>query len=110
MRIYFEDGELVNAILLPQPIDFKLDAGKGFTHVKSRLDAIQLSDMSDVNIYTNSIAALNVEYFNSTGIPELYLRDNRHGSFTRVDALIKERQCFYETEELIKAIWEYLFK
>lgn len=88
MKIYFEDGDLVNSILLPVHIDYKVDASRGVTANIDRLDLLNYSKPEAI-IYTNSIFAFNNMYAwnEELKVPEIYIRAGEHMVFTRIDKL-----------------------
>lgn len=88
MKIYFEDGDLVNSILLPVHIDYKVDASRGVNANIDRLDALNETQPNAV-IYTNSIFAFNNMYAwnEELKVPEIYIRAGEHMVFTRIDKL-----------------------
>lgn len=88
MQIYFEDGDLVNSILLPVHIDYKVDAARGVSSNIERLDLLN-ENQPDAVIYTNSIFAFNNMYAwnEDLKVPEIYIRAGEHIVFTRIDKL-----------------------
>jgi hypothetical protein len=88
MKIYFEDGDLVNSILLPVHIDYKVDAARGVSSNIERLDLLNENQPGAV-IYTNSIFAFNNMYAwnEDLKVPEIYIRAGEHMVFTRIDKL-----------------------
>lgn len=88
MKIYFEDGDLVNSLLLPVPIDYKVDANRGVTANIMRLDLLN-EKQPGATVYTNSIFAFNNMYAwnEELGVPEIYIRAGEHMVFTRIDKL-----------------------
>ena len=87
MKIYFEDGELLNRTDLQITYDVSIDAKYGYSLCESRLDTL-LALPSDIVVYTNSTAALDGKYVwnNEYSVHELFLRD-KNGVFQRVDKL-----------------------
>ena len=88
MKIYFEDGDLVNIILLPVHIDYKVDASRGVNANIDRLDELNVTQPNAV-IYTNSIFAFNNMYAwnEELKVPEIYIRAGEYMVFTRIDKL-----------------------
>lgn len=85
MKIYFEDGLLVNSKRLTIKPDFMIDATIGVSECTNILDNIYFNKKDSI-IYTNSIIAFSNRYaWNSKlGKPEIYIRDNLNGSFTNI--------------------------
>ena len=92
MKIYFEDGKLINANMLPVKNDFMIEASYG---VSSNIDVLdefkqmEAKSGKDLVIYTNSILAFSNEYAwnNDLKVPEVYIRAGEHMVFTRIDKL-----------------------
>ena len=61
MKIYFEDGKLVNIKQLPIAPDYVIDASDGVTACMDMLDRIY-STNRDAVVYTNSIIAFSNRY------------------------------------------------
>ena len=85
MKIYFEDGKLLNFDKLPVIPDYIVEAGHGISNNIKLLDSIYNNDQHDSVTYTNSICALSNEYAwnDSLKLPEIYLRDN-NGKFKNI--------------------------
>ena len=88
MKIYFEDGELRKKYLLPESVDYIIDAGEGPTANISLLDWIR-NNKPDAVIYTNSIFALNNRYAwnEELKVPDIYIRAGEFMLFFRIDTL-----------------------
>lgn len=88
MKIYFEDGELRSPFQLPFSDYYKVDASKGYSENKQKLESIRAEDYN-ATVYTNQIAALcNIYCWNEElEVPELYIRTSEHMVFTRIDKL-----------------------
>lgn len=88
MKIYFEDGQLRNTLVLPVRPDFIVDARYGITANFNILDIAKDHNMSCV-IYTNSIVALDNRYAwnDELKVPEIYIRSGEHLEFKRIDSL-----------------------
>ena len=88
MKIYFEDGELINAKKLPVKPDFVINASDGVSRNIALLDNLNLTN-KDYFIYTNSILAFSNRYAwnKDLQIPEIYIRDNQHGVFINITHL-----------------------
>lgn len=88
MKIYFEDGDLVNSLLLPVHIDYKVDANRGVTANIYRLDLLNEKHPGAV-IYTNSIFAFNNMYAwnEELKVPEIFIRAGEADKWVRIDKL-----------------------
>lgn len=88
MKIYFEDGELRSPYQLPISDYYTIDAAKGYSENRTKLDLIAEKDYN-ATIYTNQITALTGIYCwdAENEVPELYIRAGKHMVFTRVDNL-----------------------
>ena len=88
MKIYFEDGELLNYTRIPVQVDWAIQAGRG---VSENLRQLHLCAKLQPNatVYTNSILAIDNKYCwnKELKVPELYIRAGEHMVFTRVDEL-----------------------
>lgn len=91
MKIYFEDGKLVNTELLPERNDFLIDANYGVSSNINILDEFKQKEKNGESliIYTNSIFAFNNKYAwnEELKVPEIYIRAGKHMIFTRIDKL-----------------------
>lgn len=88
MKIYFEDGMLLETNKLPVRVDFTVDAAYGVNSNLNTLDMLQ-QKREDLTIYTNSIFAFSNRYAWNEGlkVPEIYIRAGEHMLFTRIDEL-----------------------
>ena len=88
MKIYFEDGELLNYTRLSFLYDCAIDATKGVSANIAQLDQLR-EFMPHAIIYTNSIFAFSNEYAwtEKLEVPEIYIRAGEHMVFTRIDKL-----------------------
>lgn len=88
MKIYFEDGELRFPYQLPISNYYTIDAAKGYSDNRMKLDLIKDKD-DNSTIYTNQITALAGRYcWNAEDkVPEIYIRAGEHMTFTRIDKL-----------------------
>ena len=88
MKIYFEDGDLVNSLLLPVYIDYKVDANRGVTANIYRLDLLN-EKQPWATIYTNSIFAFNNIYAWNEELqaPEIFIRAGEADKWVRIDKL-----------------------
>ena len=92
MKIYFEDGKLININQLPVKNDFLVDASYGVSSNINILDEFkqrETEDGEDLVIYTNSIFAFSNQYAwnDELKVPEIYIRAGEHMVFTRIDKL-----------------------
>lgn len=92
MKIYFEDGKLVNIKQLPIAPDYVIDAADGVTACMDMLDRIS-STNRDAVVYTNSIIAFSNRYAwnEEKKIPDVYIRGGEHLEFTNI-AFLTNRQ------------------
>ena len=92
MKIYFEDGKLVNIKQLPIAPDYVIDASDGVTACMNMLDRIY-STNRDAVVYTNSIIAFSIRYAwnEERKIPDVYIRGGEYMEFTNI-ALLTNRQ------------------
>lgn len=88
MKIYFEDGELINNNQLSIIPDYRIDAKYGYTNCDEQLEDI-MTFKPDAVIYTNHIGAFsNIYAWNEKlKVPEIYIRAGEHMVFTRIDEL-----------------------
>ena len=88
MKIYFEDGELLESPQLPITDFVVIDAKDGVNRNLYELDEL-LKANPTATIYTNSILAFNNDYAwnDELGVPEIYIRGGRLYVFTRIDKL-----------------------
>lgn len=96
MKIYFEDGELVNSKYLPFNDYYrKVDAKYGPKQNRSDLDEIKEYDC-ECCVYTNSLIALSNEYAwnEALSVPEIYIRAGEHMNFHRIDELTERELRF----------------
>ena len=96
MKIYFEDGELVNSKYLPFNDYYrKVDAKYGPKQNQSDLDEIKEYDR-ECCVYTNSLIALSNEYAwnEELEVPEIYIRAGEHMNFHRIDELTERELRF----------------
>lgn len=90
MKVYFEDGRLINTVLLPEEPDFVVDAADG---VNNNIDTLnRISRMhSNAIVYTNSLLAFNNRnvWNNELKAPEVYVRISGT-TFERIDKLTQQ--------------------
>lgn len=88
MRIYFEDGDLLQISQVPFEPYMKIDACHGISKNLDNLDNL-IEFNPDAIVYTNQIAAMQSKYCwnNKLKLPELYIRAGEHMIFTRIDEL-----------------------
>lgn len=96
MKIYFEDGKLINTNQLPECVDFVVDARHGATDNMELLDNLKESELKNEKqmvIYTNSIFAFDGQYAwnEELQVPEIYIRAGKHMVFTRIDKLTNRK-------------------
>ena len=86
MKIYFEDGELVQSGYFANYN--RIDAKDGVSANMVRLDVLRQTE-PDAIVYTNSIIAFSNEYAwnEKLKVPEIYIRAGEHMLFTRIDKL-----------------------
>jgi len=87
MKIYFEDDKLLSGGYLTFVPDYTIDATNGYANCLAQLELLHHTS-PNCTVYTNSLAALMYsEYFwnNDENVPELYMRNGEHYTFTRVD-------------------------
>ena len=84
MKIYFEDGKLLNFDKFPVIPDYIVEAGHGISNNMKLLDSIYNNNRNSVT-YTNSICALSNKYAwnDKLNLPEIYIRDNQ-GKFKNI--------------------------
>lgn len=92
MKIYFEDGELLDTNSFPLKVDLVVDAGRGYSDNIMWLDHYNERDTNTV-VYTNSIFVFNNWYAwnEELNVPEIYIRDKKTGEFKRIDELTPRR-------------------
>lgn len=90
MKVYFEDGKLVDVKQLSVVPDFVIDAADGVTACINLLDNLD-KYRRDCVIYTNSIFAFSNRYAwnEKLQLPEIFIRDNEHGLFTNITNFTK---------------------
>ena len=88
MRIYFEDGLLIEPGNLPEKVQYVVHAEHGVNNNIVSLDAIQTKNSNAV-VYTNSIFAFNNRYAwnEELKLPEIYIRAGTENNFVRIDEL-----------------------
>ena len=88
MKIYFEDGELVQSGYLPFTRYIVVHAASGVSSNIAVLDDIKETE-PNATVYTNSIFAFSNEYAwnEELKVPEIYIRAGEHMIFTRIDKL-----------------------
>ena len=86
MKIYFEDGELVQSGYFANYN--RINAKYGVSANMVRLDVLRKTE-PDAIVYTNSILAFSNEYAwnEELKVPEIYIRAGEHMIFTRIDKL-----------------------
>lgn len=91
MKIYFEDGKLLNSIRLNFKYDFVIDAKNGYSFCKNALTMLTHS-YPECIVYTNSIIALDNLYAwnDELGVPEIFMRAGEHQVFHRIDELTQK--------------------
>ena len=77
MKIYFEDGKLVNIKQLPIAPDYVIDASDGVTACMDMLDRIY-SPNRDAVVYTNSIIGEGMEFTNIALLTNRQLREGHN--------------------------------
>lgn len=88
MKIYFEDGELIDVTRLTIKPDFCVDAKNGVTNNINLLDIIKETDPNAI-IYTNSIFAFDNKYAwnNELKVPDICIRATEYMIFKCIDTL-----------------------
>lgn len=88
MKVYFEDGKLINTNQLPIKPDYIVKAEEGVSANINNLDNIYHINPNCV-IYTNSIFAFSNRYAWNEELKtsEIYIRAGEHMVFTRIDNL-----------------------
>jgi hypothetical protein len=89
MKIYFEDGELMDQTVITDPYTgIVVDAARGVSACIMTLDACAKCRPSSI-IYTNSIFAFHNMYAwnEELGVPEIYIRAGEDGAWVRIDKL-----------------------
>lgn len=88
MKIYFEDGEILNPAELPICPNYIVDAAAGVSDNIKSLDSIYNDDCNNI-VYTNSIFAFDNRYAwnRKLGLPEIYIRKSRQGEFVNIASL-----------------------
>jgi hypothetical protein len=91
MKIYFENGELLNHSKLPFKHYYRVDAATGYTPCENALRWIKKDDPESI-VYTNQITALSNFYAWNQELqtPEIYMR-NDSGEFIRIDELAQRK-------------------
>ena len=86
MKIYFEDGEIIEENI-PDYCQDIVDARYGFSDCVDVLESIR-KYANHYNIYTNAIISLDNKYAwnKELGVSEIYLR-NKNGNWTCIDKL-----------------------
>ena len=90
MKIYFEDGELIDIVRKNIGAFQTCDGKYGFSQNQQALDWYKKwYEGHSVVIYTNSLVALSNEYCwnDEFKVPELYIRPSKSADFVRVDKL-----------------------
>ncbi len=85
MKIYFEDGPLVNLKKLPIAPDYIIDATDGVSKNIELLTELYVNNRNCI-IYTNSILAFSNRYaWNAKlKVPEIFICNNEYGIFTNI--------------------------
>lgn len=92
MKIYFQDGKLIDGDVFDCTDLWKLDAAYGPSFCRRNLDFIS-KHYSDDTVYTNSLIALNNDYAwnDELGAPEVFLKthnlDTDEYEWARIDRL-----------------------
>lgn len=97
MRIYFEDGELLeekcirfelSKVLINNEL-YLIDAGKGPTTCMQIADALKRQNNKNISIYTNSLELFTNSYAwnDELKAPEIYVRHAQTHEFIRLDEL-----------------------
>lgn len=88
MKIYFENGRLLDPNRLAFDYDVKIDAGDGLFTNEHAFEVL-LYHKPNATVYTNSLVAFEGQYCwnKDLGVPELYIRAGEHMVFTRIDEL-----------------------
>ena len=88
MKIYFEDGELVQSGYLPFTRYIVVHAASGVSSNIAVLDDIKETE-PNATVYTNSIFAFSNKYAwnEELQVPEIYIKAGEHMVFTRIDKL-----------------------
>lgn len=95
MKIYFEDGLLVNLQDVPADLIIKIDATEGPRDNQYKLECAK-EYHPDAVIYTNSLIALANEYAwnEELEVPEIYIRAGEYRWFHRIDELTERELRF----------------
>lgn len=88
MKIFFEDGKLLDKDLLGFDCQFYIEAGDGYSFCEGALEIVRENFPSAV-VYTNFLPALNNKYAwnDDLSVPEIYMRYEKDQKFYRIDKL-----------------------
>lgn len=90
MIVYFENGEITNAVLYSETGEeiIKIDAGMGFSHCRKRLNYINNNLPFNTKVYTNSLDAFSNTWCwdNEGKMPMIYIR-NKNNKWTLISEL-----------------------
>lgn len=85
MKVYFEDGPLVNLKKLPIAPDYIIDVADGVSKNIEILTELYVNNRNCI-IYTNSILAFSNRYAwnDKLKVPEIFICNNEYGIFTNI--------------------------
>lgn len=85
MKIYFEDGKLVDLKRLPITPDYVVDASDGVSENINLLSNLYNNNCNCI-VYTNSIFAFDNHYAwnENLKLPEIFIRDSENGLFANI--------------------------
>ena len=92
MKVFFEDGPLADDTPLSLPVPGNvvvIDSGRGFSACETMLDKWMRWVGTEDCVYTNATVAMEWGYVwnDVLGVPELYIRHEHTGEWTRIDQL-----------------------
>ena len=117
MKIYFEDGKLLDVQNLQIVSDYIIDAADGVSANINLLSHLYENHRECV-VYTNSIFAFNNLYAwnEELKLPEIYVRDSEQGLFTNISNLTNRQlrpghnlAKMYISGEFSKNKWSTLY-